>query len=103
MEGCSQEASAEKGDSVSSASWDLGQESMPAQLPDEATDASTTGAGLSGIGGRGGPELVLQVTVAESIDEVVARQDGLEQSAVGLGDGIETCEVLSKMDTRTAE
>jgi hypothetical protein len=78
VEGCSEEASAQQGDAVSSASWDLGQESMPAQLPDEATDASTTGTGLSGIGGRGGPELVLQVTVAESIDEVAAGQDCVE-------------------------
>ena len=103
MYGGSQEASAQEGDAVSSSSRDLGQERMSAELSNETRDTSTATTGLPGVGGRRGPELILEVTVAESIDEVAAGQDGLEELAVGLGDGVETCEVLTKLDARAAE
>jgi predicted deacylase len=101
--GGSQEASGQEGDAVPSASRDLGEESVPAELVDDARCASAATTGLLGVGGRRGPQLILEVTVAESIDEMAARQDGLEQAAVGLGDGVEAGEVLTKLDARAAE
>src|SRR6266568_4949947 len=74
-----QKASAKGGNAVSSASGDLGEESVPAELVDETGYVSAATTRLVGVGGRCGPQLILEVTVAESIDEVAARQDGLEQ------------------------
>jgi len=76
---------------------------VSAELADEAADASASGPRLSGVCRRGGPELLLEVTVAESINEVAAGQDGVEQLGVLAGDGVETREALTKLDARAAE
>jgi hypothetical protein len=103
VEGCGQEAPSKESDAVSSASRDLGQESVSAELADEAADASTTATGLSGVGGWGGPELILEVTVAEAVDQVAAGEEGAEQVTVGVGDGVEAGKVLTELDARAAE
>jgi len=103
VDGCAEEAPSKESDTVSSASWDLGQESMSAELAEEAADASTATTGLNGVGGWRSPELILEVTVAEAVDEVAAGEEGTEQVAVGVGDGVEAGEVVTEVDAGSAE
>jgi hypothetical protein len=103
VEGGREEASSTKGNAVPSAPLDFGQEAVGAKLSDQATDASATAMGFFGVGRWGAPELALKVVVGESVDEMGAGDDGLEEVGVCARDGVETGEVLTVLDTRTAE
>lgn len=102
MEGGREEASSTKGNAVPSAALDLGEEGMAAKLAYQATDASTPAMCFVRVGWWGGPELALKVAVGETVDEMGAGEDSLEEVGVGACDGVETSELLTVVEARTA-
>jgi hypothetical protein len=89
MERRREEATSTKGETISSSALDFGQEGVATELADETADATTTATGIVGDGGRGGPELFLEVLVGETVDEVSAGEDRLEEVGVRASDGVE--------------
>jgi hypothetical protein len=87
--GSCEETAAAKGDTVSATGLDLGEEGMSPEFADQAADALTATTGFLGICGCGAPEQRLQVVVGETVDEVSAGEDSLEEVGVGTCHGVE--------------
>jgi len=98
-----EESSSAKGDAVSPPALDLGDKGMAPELSDEAADALAATTAFLEVEGWGGPEEGLEVVVGETVDEVCAREDGLEEVDVGASYGVETRELLTTLEARTAE
>ena len=103
MEGGGEEASSPKGNAVSSAALDLGDKRVAAKLAYQAADASTPAPCFVEVGRWRVPELSLEVAVRESVDEMGAGEDSLKELGVGTSNGVETSELLTVLEARTAE
>jgi hypothetical protein len=68
---------------------DLGEQGMSPELADETTHALAAATSFQAVGGWGLPESALEVAVGESVDQVFAGEDRVEQVGVGAGDGVE--------------
>jgi len=98
-----QKPAAAQSDAIAAASGDLGQEGVAAELSNKAAYPLASTAALGWVRGWRIPELVLEVSVTEAVDQVAAGEHGLEEVRVCARDGAETGDSLTELDAMTAE
>ena len=76
---------------------------MPPELGDQTRGAHAAPLGVLRRAGWGGVEPALEVAVAQTRDRVFAREDGLEELAVRVGDGIEPGDAAALVAMALAE